>query len=296
MAENEPRRISRRLNKTKQKTARFLSAVFCPKREKMELKDKKLFLLDMDGTIYLDSELFDGTLDFLEKVKKKQGRYLFVTNNSSKSVSAYVDKLNRIGIAATADDFLTSTEATVLYLKNNYPDKRFYSIGTKSFNDELLRQGIDIVTDITDGIFGVIISNDQELTFKKLDDASKLLTNGVSAYIATNPDWVCPTAYGYVPDCGSFAEMLFRATGKRPVFIGKPEPAMLLLAMEKYGYSKDETLMVGDRVYTDIASGFNAGVDTVFVLSGEGTLADAENTTTKPTYIMQNIRELCDRI
>ena len=279
-----------------QKTARFYRRSFVLREKTMELKDKKLFLLDMDGTIYLDNELFDGTLDFLEKVKKKQGRYLFVTNNSSKSVSAYVDKLNKIGICATADDFLTSTEATVLYIKNNYPEKRFYSVGTKSFNDELIRQGIDIVTDITDGIFGVVISNDQELTFKKLDDVSRLLTVGVDAYIATNPDWVCPTSYGYVPDCGSFAEMLFRATGKRPVFIGKPEPAMLLLAMKKYGYSKEETLMVGDRVYTDIASGYNAGVDTVLVLSGEGTLADAENTTTKPTYIMENIRELCDKI
>ena len=262
----------------------------------MELIDKKLFLLDMDGTIYLDNELFDGTLDFLEKVKKKQGRYLFVTNNSSKSVSAYVEKLNKIGIEAKAEDFLTSTEATVIYLKNNYPGKRFYSVGTKSFNDELVRQGIDIVTDVSEDIFGVVISNDQELTFKKLDDASKLLTRGVDAYIATNPDWVCPTAYGYVPDCGSFVEMLFRATGKKPIFIGKPEPEMLLLAMEKYGYKKEEALMVGDRVYTDIASGYNAGIDTVLVLSGEGTRLDAENTETKPTYIMENIRELCDRI
>ena len=262
----------------------------------MELKDKKIFLLDMDGTIYLDSELFDGTLDFLEKVKKKHGRYLFVTNNSSKSVGAYVEKLNRIGIDASEDDFLTSTEATVLYIKNNYPKKRFYSLGTKSFTDELLRQGIDTVTELSDDIFGLVISNDQELTFKKLDDASRLLTRGVGAYIATNPDWVCPTSYGYVPDCGCFADILKRATGKTPVFIGKPEPEMLLLALEKHGYTKDEALMVGDRVYTDIASGYNAGIDTVLVLSGEGTVEDAENTDKKPTYIMKNIRELCDKI
>lgn len=262
----------------------------------MELKDKKIFLLDMDGTIYLDSELFDGTLDFLEKVKKKHGRYLFVTNNSSKSVGAYVEKLNRIGIDASEDDFLTSTEATVLYIKNNYPKKRFYSLGTKSFTDELLRQGIDAVTELSDDIFGLVISNDQELTFKKLDDASRLLTRGVGAYIATNPDWVCPTSYGYVPDCGCFADILKRATGKTPVFIGKPEPEMLLLALEKHGYTKDEALMVGDRVYTDIASGYNAGIDTVLVLSGEGTVEDVENTDKKPTYIMESIRELCDKI
>ena len=90
--------------------------------------------------------------------------------------------------------------------------------------------------------------------------------------------------------------MLEHATGRKPLFIGKPKPEMLLLAMEKYGYSKDETVMIGDRVYTDIASGYNAGVDTIFVLSGEGTVKDAESSDTKPTYIIENIREVYKRI
>ncbi len=261
----------------------------------MILKNKKFFLLDMDGTIYLDNDLFDGTLDFLNQVKKNGGKYLFVTNNSSKSVDAYVEKLSKIGIEACSDDFLTSTEATILYLKNSFPGKKFYSMGTKSFNKELLRQGIDITTELEDDIFGLVISNDTELTFKKLDDACILLGRGVE-YIATNPDWVCPTWYGYVPDCGSFAEMLKRATGRMPTFIGKPKPEMLLLAMEKYGYSKDESVMIGDRLYTDIASGYNAGIDTIFVLSGEGTMKDAEESLIKPTYIMQNIKEVYNTI
>lgn len=261
----------------------------------LELKDKKFFLLDMDGTIYLDNDLFDGTLDFLSEIKKKGGRYLFVTNNSSKSSDAYVAKLKRLGIQATEEDFFTSTDATILYITANFKNKKFYSMGTKSFNNQLRDAGINIVEDVEDDIFGLIISNDTELTFKKLDDASRLLTKGVE-YIATNPDWVCPTSYGYVPDCGSFADILRRATGKIPTFIGKPKPEMLLLAMEKFGYTKDESLMVGDRVYTDIASGYNAGVDTVFVLSGEGTVEDAENSDTKPTYILDNVRELYERI
>lgn len=260
-----------------------------------KLENKKFFLLDMDGTIYLDNDLFDGTIDFLEKVKKNGGKYLFVTNNSSKSVSAYVEKLAKIGIEACEDDFLTSTEATILFIKENYPGKKFYSFGTKSFTDQLKSCGIPVTCELEDDIFGVVMGNDTELTFKKLDDTCILLGRGVE-YIATNPDWVCPTSYGYVPDCGSFAEMIFRATGKRPRFIGKPQPEMLLLAMEKYGYSKEETLMVGDRVYTDIASGYNAGVDTVLVLSGEGTVEDAENSETKPTYIMENIREVYNNI
>ena len=261
----------------------------------MSLKNKKFFLLDMDGTIYLDDDLFDGTLDFLSSVKSSGGRYLFVTNNSSKSTDAYVEKLKRIGIEATEEDFLTSTDATCLYLER-YAGKKFYVSGTRSFEEQLENSGVITTTDVEDDIFGIVMGNDTELTFKKLDDVSRLLTERDLVYIATNPDWVCPTSYGYVPDCGAVAEMIKRATGKTPTFIGKPKPEMLLLAMEKFGYSKEETLMVGDRVYTDIASGYNAGVDTVLVLSGEGTVKDADSSDTKPTYILENIRELHTKI
>ena len=260
----------------------------------MTLKDKKLFLLDMDGTIYLDNDLFDGTLEFLSLVKERGGRYLFVTNNSSKSTDAYVKKLKSIGIEACEDDFLTSTNATILYIKEKYQGRRFYSFGTESFTQQLREAGIDVVTDLCDGIDGIVMGNDNELNFKKLEDSCKLLLNDI-IYIATNPDWVCPTAFGYVPDCGSVAEMLWRATGKRPHFIGKPRPEMLLLAMDKYGYAKEECVMMGDRVYTDIASGYNAGIDTIFVLSGEGTMADAK-CDTPPTYIFENIRQVLNAI
>ena len=262
----------------------------------MELSDKNFFLLDMDGTIYLDNDLFDGTLEFLSEVRARGGRYLFVTNNSSKGRSDYVKKLKSIGITdTTEDDFFTSTDATILYLKNKFSGRRFYSLGTESFTSQLREAGIDVVTELCDDIFGLIISNDNELNFKKLTDACILLGRDVE-YIATNPDWVCPTSFGYVPDCGSFAEMLWRATGKRPHFIGKPRPEMLLLSMESCGFTPEESVMIGDRVYTDIAAGYNAGIDTIFVLSGEGTLDDARSSDTPPTYIMNNIREVLDSI
>lgn len=262
-----------------------------------KISEKQFFLLDMDGTIYLDNDLFDGTLDFLSAIKEKGGKYLFVTNNSSKSTDAYVEKLKRIGIEACEDDFLTSTDATVLYIKKNYPDLLFYSMGTASFNQQLSESGIRITTSYSEAVEAIVISNDTDLSFQKLDDVSRLLSSKENiVYIATNPDWVCPTSYGYVPDCGSFAEMLYRATGKRPYFVGKPRPEMLLLAMEKYGYSKEESVMIGDRVYTDIASGFHAGVDTIFVLSGEGTKEDADTSDTPPTYIMKNIKEVLDNL
>ncbi len=261
----------------------------------MQLKDKLFFLLDMDGTIYLDNDLFDGTIDFLNAVKEKGGRYLFVTNNSSKSTDAYVKKLKTIGIEASEEDFLTSTDATILYIKQKYQGRKFYCFGTASFYEQLKQAGIDVTTELADNIDGIVMGNDNELNFKKLEDACKLLLNDI-IYIATNPDWVCPTSFGYVPDCGSVAEMLWRATGKRPHFIGKPRPEMLTLAMEKFGYSKEESVMIGDRVYTDIASGFNAGIDTIFVLSGEGTREDAKNSDTPPTYIFQGIKEVFNEI
>lgn len=255
-----------------------------------ELKNKKLFLLDMDGTIYLDNNLFDGTLDFLDYVKSIGGRYIFLTNNSSKGVDKYIEKLDSLGIKSTANDFLPSTDATILYLKEK-DYKKIYALGTKSFVKQLKDSGLNVTTEREDGIDCLCISNDTELTFKKLEDACILL-GGDIAYVATNPDWVCPTSYGYVPDCGSFADIIYNATKKRPKFIGKPEPTMAQLAMQQTGFSKEETVVFGDRLYTDIACGVNAGISTVFVLSGEGTMDDVEKSDTKPEFIYENIRKV----
>lgn len=254
------------------------------------LKKVKLFLLDMDGTIYLDNYLFDGTLEFLDYVKEIGGRYIFLTNNSSKSVDKYIEKLRSLGIESCADDFLTSTNATVLYLKiKNYT--KIYAFGTESFREQLSQSGLPITDRIEDDVDCLCMGFDTELTFKKLEDACILLGRGVD-YVATNPDWVCPTWYGSVPDCGSISQILCTATGRMPKFIGKPEPDMAYLAMEKTGFSKEETALMGDRLYTDIACGVNAGINTIFVLSGEGTMEDVEKNDAKPKYIFDNIKEL----
>ena len=258
------------------------------------LKDKRLFLLDMDGTIYLDNHLFDGTVEFLEHVKEIGGRYIFLTNNSSKSVDKYIEKLGKLGIAACADDFFTSTDAAILSLKK-VSHHKIYAFGTTSFREQLRGAGLPITDKLEDDIDCLLCGFDTELSFQKLEDACILLGRGVDFY-ATNPDWVCPTWYGYVPDCGSVCEMLYRATQRRPKVIGKPQPDMALLAMEKTGFSKEETTIVGDRLYTDIACGVNAGISTVFVLSGEGVREDIEKYNIHPEYILQNIQELYDKI
>ena len=250
----------------------------------------------MDGTTYLGDRLFDGTVDFLEYVRASGGKYLFLTNNSSRSVDAYIDRMARFGISTTKEDFLTSVDALCVYLsKNGYGGKRLYAFGTASFRRQLTDAGFSVTDRLEDGIDALVCGFDTELTFRKLEDACILLGRGVD-FIAANPDWVCPTSYGYVPDCGSVCEMLFRATGRRPVFIGKPQPEMALLAMERTGYSPRQTCLIGDRVYTDIACGVNAGIDTIFVLSGEGVMADIEKYHVQPTYCMQNIREVLNTL
>ena len=262
----------------------------------LDLSKKKLFLLDMDGTLYLGDRLFEGALEFLRRIRETGGRYLFATNNSSRSVTAYVDRLRGMGIDAAKEDFLTSTDALIWYLRGRYDDALIYAFGTRTFRHQLREAGFRVTDQREAGISLLVCGFDTELTFQKLEDACMLLGDPTVDFLATNPDWVCPTAWGFVPDCGSVCEMLFRATGRRPRVIGKPEPEMALLAMERWGYSKEETLLVGDRIYTDIACGVRAGIDTAFVLSGEGVPADIERYGYSPTETYRDIRDILEHM
>ena len=258
------------------------------------LRDKRLFLLDMDGTLYIGDRLFDGVPEFLRHVRSMGGRYLFLTNNSSRGVEGYIEKLRRLGIESAPGDYLTSVDATIRYLKAALPGKTCYVFGTDSFLSQLDRAGIPVTRDREQAEV-LLCGFDTELTFQKLEDACILLNRGVE-FLATNPDWVCPTWYGYVPDCGSVCEMLYRATGRRPRVIGKPQPEMALLAMESAGFAPEETVLVGDRLYTDIACAVNAGIDSVLVLSGESTAEDLKTSETKPRWVLRDVAELTERM
>ena len=255
------------------------------------MRRKKLFLLDMDGTLYLGDRVFDHCLDFLRAIRRQGGRYLYLTNNSSKSVDKYVEKMERLHIHSAAEDFFTSTDAACAYLREHYHGRKIYALGTASFRQQLQGAGFPVTDRLEDDVDCLLMGFDTELTFQKLEDACILLGRGVE-YLATNPDWVCPTEYGYVPDCGSISQILCNATGRKPFFIGKPEPAIARLAMEKLGCPPADTVLIGDRIYTDIACGVNAGIDTVLVFSGETTRQDWAKSEIKPTYTCQDIGEI----
>lgn len=259
------------------------------------LLKKKLFLLDMDGTIYNENSLFEGSKEFIEYVNST-GKAVFLTNNSSKSSKAYVEKLTRMGIDANEEDIFSSIDATIIMLKEKYPNVRVYVQGTKSFIEELIQSGIKVTTEIEDDIDLVLTGFDTELTFEKLNKTCEILTKKDIPYYATNQDLVCPVNYGFVPDNGSVAMMIQNATGKLPINIGKPEKTMIELVCKKIGYLKEETVIIGDRLYTDIAAGNNANVDTICVLSGESTLDDIKTSEYKPTFVFKDIKEILECI
>ncbi len=261
----------------------------------MDFKKIKLYLFDMDGTLYLGNRLFDFTKELLRKIRERGGRYIFVTNNSSKSVSDYVKKLENMGISATEEDFLTSSQATAWYLKKHYPGKTLYVCGTRSLKTELSAQGFELTEDI-EKTECIVMGFDTELSFRKLEDVSKMLCTRELPYVATNPDYVCPTEFGSVPDCGSVCDMLFNVSGKRPEVVGKPQPYMAQLAMEKWGCCPEETVVIGDRIYTDIKSGLNAGCQTILVMSGETTYEILEESADKPHLVMGSAGEILEKI
>ena len=257
------------------------------------VKNMQLFLFDMDGTLYLGDRLYDFTIELLETIKKAGGTYLFMTNNSSKSVEDYIKKLAKLGIPSTREDFITSSQATAYYLHKHHEGQRLYVCGTESLKEELRWEGFTVTEKVEDTDC-IVMGFDTELTFRKLHDVSYLLLTRELPYIATNPDLVCPTEFGSVPDCGSVCGMIFNATGKRPVVIGKPSPLMPQLAMDRLGYSTEETCVIGDRIYTDVKSGRNAGITGILVMSGETTPEILAESPDKPHLVLESAKEILE--
>lgn len=251
--------------------------------------------LDMDGTIYMGMSLFPYTQAFLHGLKEQGIGYSFLTNNPSKSIADYLHKLDTLGIRASRDEMYTTALATIDYIKTHHPAaKRLFLLGTPSMISEFEAAGFESCADSADDVPDVIVAAfDMTLRYERLCRAAWWIKQGVP-YIATNPDRVCPTNEETVlVDCGSICRCLESATGRKPdITLGKPDPNMLIGIQQQRGLKPEEILMVGDRIYTDIAMAFNAGAMGCLVLSGETTMEVAQAAERQPDLIVDSIEVL----
>ena len=257
-----------------------------------DLKDllhARLFLLDMDGTLYLGDDVFPGAVDFINTLADTGRQYIYLTNNSSRAGTDYITRLRRLGFPCEAENVFTSGMATALYLNQHYAGKPVYLVGTQAFRRELLSYGIPLVEE---GAEIVVAGFDTELVYEKLDKAVHFLRRGAH-FIAANPDWVCPMPRGEVlPDCGSICALLTASSGVNPNYIGKPNRNMIDVISVMTGIPNEKICAVGDRLYTDIAVAQNAGSVSVLVLSGETDKKMVDEAERKPDYILADVHEL----
>jgi len=277
---------------------------------KAKLSKIKHLALDMDGTIYLGSQLFPFTIDFLDSMDKAGVGHSFLTNNPTKSVADYLHKLEGMGIKATEDNMYTTSLAAIDYIKKTHPKaKRLFMLGTPSMVTQFEKAGFEACADDPDDVPDVlVVAFDTTLVYPRLCRAAWWASQGIP-YVATNPDRVCPTDQRVVlVDCGSLQKCIEHATGRRPdIVLGKPDPTMLQGIMDRHGLKPEEIAMIGDRIYTDTAMAHNAGAVGVLVLSGETTLETAEKvrqdaaTNPNPEFyppdvIVRDIKELGELI
>ena len=260
------------------------------------LKNKKLFLFDIDGTIAVGDQLIDGTSELLAYIDNIGGIAMYISNNSTLSCESYVQKFAAWDLCVPEKYFVTASYATCLYMKIKYKDQKIFVVGTKSFVQELNEFNLSITEVPDDDVSCVLVGYDSELTYQKLSDACLLLSRDNVNFVATSPDLRCPVPFGFVPDCGSICQMITNASGRKPFIVGKPNPLMAELCLKESGFSKDETLIVGDRLYTDIAIGINAGIETALVLTGETSQSDLTNTRYLPDFAFPSIRDLYHEI
>jgi 4-nitrophenyl phosphatase len=256
------------------------------------LQDIECFLLDMDGTFYMGDRLLPGALEFIHWLEERHTPYFFLTNNSSKHRRQYAGKLRRMGLEITDEKIFTSSEATALYMKQHYPAVRLYVVGTPALEEEFTLHGFDLVQENPDC---AVLGFDTTLTYDKLWKLCNYVRAGLP-YIATHPDFNCPTEDGYMPDIGSMIALVAASTGRQPdIVIGKPNPPIVQMLVEKTGVPTARMAMIGDRLYTDIAMG-QAGLKTILVLSGETHPEDLAGSPFQPDYIVKHLAELLEKI
>ena len=256
--------------------------------QKLNLKQVKCFLMDMDGTIFLGNHLLPGAREWLALLNERQVAYYFLTNNSSRSQVEYAEKLQRLGLDIPQEKIFTSGEATTIYLQKTFPGASFFVVGTPPLVQEFERHGLDLAGPEADV---AVLGFDTTLTYEKLWHLCDMVVAG-KPYIATHPDINCPTEIGFKPDIGAMIELVATSTGRRPdVIVGKPYAPIVNALAEKTGFKVEEHCMIGDRLYTDIALG-QWGIATALVLSGETKAEDLADSAFKADLVIQGINEM----
>lgn len=247
------------------------------------------FALDMDGTIYLGEQWIDGAKEFLHKIEASGRRYLFVTNNSSKNAQVYVEKLHKMGLDITKEQIVTSGQATIACLQKEFTGKKVFLLGNPLLRAEFEEAGIVL----EEGSPEVVVTAfDTTLDYKKMCRVCDLVREGLP-YLATHPDYNCPTETGFVPDIGAIHAFIYASAFRYPDrIIGKPNADIIDYVMNRSGGVREQTAMVGDRLYTDIAAGRKNGLCSVLVLSGEATMKEAMEAETKPHLIFDSVKDL----
>jgi len=252
------------------------------------LEGIKAIFLDLDGTIYLGGEPIEGALDFLDRLNESGIKRFFLSNNSSKSVSQYLERLTSMGIPAVEEDILLSTHDLLSWLKREGVSET-YLVGTEGMREMMEENGIDTRSQKPEF---VVLGYDTEINYEKLSNASIHLHNGVPM-VASHPDVVCPSPDGGLPDTGAYMDLFEATTGVRPIHIcGKPNAGMILHKIEELGLDAESCAMVGDRLYTDIEMADRSGVHGILVLSGEATRADASAAPQNPSLIVDSVASL----
>lgn len=257
-------------------------------REKKDINKIKLFILDMDGTFYLGNKIIEGSLDFIDKVKKTGREFIFFTNNSSKAPNDYIQKLEAMNCKIERKDIMTSGDVTIEYLKSHYSNSSIYLLGTKELEKSFLQAGINLVESNPDI---VVVGFDMTLTYEKLERACTYIRNGAK-FMATHLDINCPTEDGFIPDCGAICAAITLSTGVEPEYMGKPYAQTIEMIEKQTKYKRSEMAFVGDRLYTDVATGVKNGSNGILVLTGETKLEDVENSDVKPDIIFESLKEI----
>ena len=253
------------------------------------IKKIRCFALDMDGTIYLGEQWIAGAQDFLKAVKDSGRTYVFLTNNSSKNPCVYVEKLTRMGLSVDETQIITSGDATIYYIKKHYPGKKIFLLGNEMLQEQFEKEGVLLTKDTPDL---VVTAFDTTLDYQKMCKVCDYVRAGLP-YISTHPDYNCPTETGFIPDAGAIHAFIHASAFRYPdKIIGKPNAEIVNYLIDRVGYQRDEIMMIGDRLYTDVAAGTNNGLHSALVLSGEATLTDCEKSDVKPELIFDSVKDI----